>query len=128
MKPGTLNWIRYATRSLCVFPPVVLGAFYLTWVVGRLALGYWPRPSLDDPNYIPGMLMSWIYNSTALFFMVGMPLFFLAVMAGGMCLFLKKPEGWKARLTELGCASILFAGLLFFLRWDPQSVVSWYFD
>lgn len=119
--------MRYVTRALCGFPVLVLASFYATWVAGRLALGYWPRSSLDDPKNIEGGLM-WLYNVTAVLVIYGVPLFGLALlMLTLICLF-RRQDGWKIRLIELSAALMLFVGLFLFSRWDPQSVIEWYFD
>ena len=119
--------MRYVTRALCGFPLLVLASFYATWVAGRLALGYWPRSSLDDPKNIEGGLM-WLYDVTAVLVLFGVPLFCLAVLIFSLVCVFKKPAGWKTRLMELGGALVLFIGLMLFSHWDPQSVVEWYFD
>jgi hypothetical protein len=119
--------MRYATRILCSFPVFVLASFYATWTAGRLALGYWPRSSFDDPKSIEGSLM-WLYNFTAILVIIGIPLFcFILLSLILVCVF-RKPDGWKRRLMELTAAVVLFAGLLLFSRWDPQSVIEWFFD
>ena len=93
----------YVTRILCGFPVLVLASFYATWVAGRLAPGYWPRSSLDDPKNIEGGLM-WLYDVTAVLVLIGVPLFCLAVLVLALLFFFKKPDGWKTRLMELGGA------------------------
>lgn len=120
--------MRYLTRSLCAFPVLLLASFYATWVAGRLALGYWPRPSLDDPKSIEGGLMWLSYLVTMVLVTVGVPLFCLAVIALALVCMFRKPEGWSYRLLELLAALVLFVGFVLFARWDPHSVVAWYFD
>jgi hypothetical protein len=119
--------MRYVTRALCIFPIFVLASFYATWVAGRLALGYWPRSSLDDPKNIEGGLM-WTYDVTAISVLYGVPLFGLSLLVFVLICFVKRPDGWKTRLLELAGALVLFVGLAFFSHWDPQSVIEWFFD
>ncbi len=119
--------MRYVTRVLLGFPIMVLASIYATWLAGRLALGYWPRSSLDDPKHIEGGLM-WLYDVTALLVLVGIPMFCLVLLVLFFVCFFKKQDGWKTRLVELAGALVLFVGLVLFSYWDPQSVVEWYFD
>lgn len=122
-----MPWMRYATRALCSFPTLLLTSFYATWVAGRQALGYWPRSSFDDPKHIKGGLMG-LYDITQVLIIVGIPLFCSALSVLALVCFYHRPEGWKSRLRELALALILFFGLLLFGRWDPHSVIEWYFD
>jgi hypothetical protein len=119
--------MRYVTRTLCSFPPLVVLSFYGTWLAGRLALGYWPRPNLDDPKDIEDGLM-WLSNVTAVLVVIGIPVFWFAAVAIALICLFRKPAGWEHRLGELAVALVLFIGLVVFMRWDPQSVVRWYFD
>lgn len=119
--------MSYVTRLLCAFPVLVLAFIYGTWAAGRIALGHWPRSSFDDPKHIEGGLM-WMYDVTAYLFYFGIPLFCLALLVLAVICLVKKPQGWRNRLMELGLALALFVGLVLFSRWDPQSVVEWYFD
>lgn len=70
----------------------------------------------------------WPYHSTAVLITVGLPLFCFAVVGLSLICFFKKPDGWKTRLMEIGGALLLFVGLILFSRWDPHSVIEWYFD
>jgi hypothetical protein len=119
--------MRCMTRLLCAFPLLLLTGFYGTWLAGRAALGYWPRPIFDDPKYIKGGMM-WMYNVTYYLITFGVPLFCLALSALGAIVLIRRQESWKRRLIELGLALFLFVGLVLFGGWDPQSVMAWYFD
>ncbi len=109
------------------FGPLLVTSFYATWLAGRITLGYWPRPSLDDPKQISGFWM-WTYDVTAMLSLVGLPL--VGVLAA-MSLFRPLRDGspeWRSRLVEavVGTALILLA--VGFMRWDPHHVVEWFFD
>jgi len=120
--------MRYLTRLLCGYPLLLPSSFYATWVAGRLALGYWPRPSLDDPKSIEGGLMWFSYLVTMVLMFVGVPLFCFAVAAAALACIFRKPQGWSYQLLELLAALVLLVGFVLFARWDPHSVVEWYFD
>src|SRR5687768_8313784 len=117
----------YASRSLMVFPVLLLASFYATWAAGRLALGRWPRPSWDDPKRIEGAFM-WTYHVTGILLVPGVPLFCVAMLVLAWACLTKKPEGWQTRLRETLAALIVFVAVLAFIGWDPHSVVNWYFD
>jgi hypothetical protein len=119
--------MRYITRIFCGFPVIVLSSFYATWMAGRLALGYWPRSSFDDPKHINGSMM-WLYHFTQILLFIGIPLFCLILPILILYCLIKKPDGWKTRLVELMGAVVLSAGFILFAKWDPQSVIEWFFD
>jgi hypothetical protein len=119
--------VRYVTRLLCAFPLLLLACFYGTWLAGRAALGRWPRLIFDDPKHIKGGMM-WMYNVTYYLITFGIPLFCLSLLAVGAIVLIRRREGWRKRLIELGIAIFLFFWLVLFARWDPQSVMEWYFD
>jgi hypothetical protein len=119
--------IRSIARVLCGFPILVLASFYSTWVAGRLRLEHWPRPSFDDPKDIGGIFV-WFYGFTYILLFIGIPLFLLFLLGQFLIYSTSKPDGWKNRLIELMAAAGLFVGLLLFAKWDPQSVIRWFFD
>jgi hypothetical protein len=119
--------MKHITRLLCAFPALVLACFYGTWFAGRAALGHWPRASFDDPKDIKGGMM-WMYDVSSYLIYIGVPLFCFALVVLGAIVLAGRQEGWKKRLIELGIALFLFVGLVLFARWDPQSVIEWYFD
>src|SRR5204862_8268518 len=68
-------------RAYALAYPVALPlAFLCTWLAGRLMLGHWPRPSLDDPKSI-GFLVDIPYTITGVLLMFGLPVFAVAVLA-----------------------------------------------
>jgi hypothetical protein len=82
------------THVLMAYGPILVASFYATWLAGRISLGYWPRPSLDDPKGIIGFWM-WTYDVTAFLSLVGLPV--VGVLAA-MSLFRPLRDGspeWK---------------------------------
>ncbi len=122
-----MPWLRRATWALCGFPVLVLASYYATWGAGRLALGHWPRPSVDDPKGIEGGLM-WLYDFTMGLLMVGIPVFWLALPVLALVCLYKRPEGWLDRLLEMALALAFFFVLFIFTAWDPHSVIEWFAD
>jgi len=119
--------MQRSARFLMAFPPFALFLYYLTWVCGRLTLGYWPRPSLDDPKNIHGYF-SWIYNSTMIVMTIGTSACALLIVILVSVCVSTKPLGWKKMLAESGAAFALFLLLMIFSHWDPNSVVGWLLD
>jgi len=116
-----------ALRLYALAYPVVLPlAFLGTWVAGRLQLGYWPRPSLDDPKSI-GLWVDVPYLWTMALLVIGLPLFAGAVL--GLL-----GQAWvdrARRVNCLVCGGLALVGLVAavsWLRWDPLGVVNWYMD
>ena len=120
--------MRYVTRALCGFPLLLLASFYATWIAGRIALGHWPRPNVDDPKGIAGLLMAWFYTLTGGLAAIGIPLFGLAIFAVTLISIADRPEGWRSRMVEVLVALVLLIGFVVFCLWDPHSVLTWYMD
>jgi hypothetical protein len=116
-----------ALQAYVVFyPAALLFAFSATWIAGRISLGYWPRPSLDDPKFI-GALVDIPYTITYLLLFVGLPAFF----AGASCLlyFAFRDRSRRASLLAvLALAMVLMAGSILILRSDPFRIVTWFMD
>jgi hypothetical protein len=128
MKSETVEkWIR---RCILAYPVLLPAALYVTWVIARLSLGRWPRPSVDDPKYI-NMVVSCAHSFVAYLLGFGLPIFVvLAVFALGWGLLrciLKRPHGM--RLAGFACLSMMLMVLsICFLYWDPLSVANWFVD
>jgi len=61
----------------------------------------------------------WLYDATVNLVVIGVPLF---------CYALKGQAEWKTRLLELAGGAVLFVSLILFSKWDPQSVIEWFWD
>ncbi len=128
MKSETVErWIR---RCILVYPVLLPVALYGTWVIARLSLGRWPRPSIDDPKYI-NMVVSCAHSFVAYLLFFGLPIFVvLAVFAlvwGLLRSIRKQPHGM--RLAGCACLSMVLMVLtICLLYWDPLSVCNWFGD
>jgi hypothetical protein len=108
------------------FPFILPLALYLTWLAGRFTLGYWPRPSLDDPKFI-GSWVSILHTLTTLLLMGGFPVFAVIIPALLCRALLDQPHRNRLLLVS-GCSSVCMMGAIMFLRWDPLGVAEWFMD
>jgi hypothetical protein len=108
------------------FPFALPLAIYLTWIAGRLTLGYWPRPSLDDPKSI-GIWVRILHTTTTLILMFGLPVFAIMILAL-LCRAVRDKSRRSRLLLDLGLSTLFMVGAILFLRWDPLHVVEWFMD
>lgn len=114
-------------RAFVLAYPVLLPAALLaTWTAGRLSLGYWPRPSLDDPKSI-GPLVDFFYRGTELLLILGLPVFLTAILALMGRAWTHRPDRRLSSLVVLAAVTS-FSAVVLLLRWDPLEVMSWYAD
>lgn len=117
------NWI---SRYIVAYPLICTLAVYVTWLAGRISLGWWPRSSLDDPKSI-SVLTSSVHSFTTLLLVVGFPLCLVLAVYSLLRGITKKPR--DGRLMQASGISVVLLGLLFGLtRWDPLSVFCWFMD
>ena len=118
--------MRFRLAYILGYPVLLPLAFYATWLVGRLCLGYWPRPSLDDPKEM-GAVMNWVHSVADVVLVVGLPLFVVSALSVVWRGVSRRP----VRKLFVGCACasvILMVMSVLFLRWDPHSVMQWHAD
>jgi len=111
---------------LLSYPLALLAALYATWLAGRITLGYWPRPSLDDPKFI-GLWVDIPYFITGLLLVVGLPVYIMSVL-----FLLYRAIYDESRRTTLLIFSAFSVAYIFstivVIRWDPLMVANWYMD
>ena len=116
-----------AIRLFVLTYPVALPlAFIRTWCVGRLCLGYWPRPSLDDPKSI-GLWVDIPYCHAMGLLMVGLPAFGAGV---GYLLYraFRDRDRRRALLLQSAFSTVALITSILVLRQDPLGVVTWFMD
>ena len=117
---------RILISSLLAFPIGLVLAPYLTWCAGRVTLGHWPRPLLDDPKSI-GFLVGALHDVTMVLLTAGLGAFFVAWLALVGTAVLRPAE--RARSMRVaGWMALLVVLAVGFLRWDPLSVGVWLAD
>jgi len=107
------------------YGPTLVLMHYATWTVGRLVLGHWPRPSLDDPADIPGLWLP--YFATLAFSMLLPAAAVLPIGRAGVGALKREPTARRWTLGAIASFVLLVASVLF-LRWDPNQVAVWLAD
>lgn len=108
------------------FPLMLPAALYVTWFSGRLALGHWPRPSLDDPKDIGG-ITGVLYIIAGIVQMIGFPVFL--TLTGFVLWFgLFRQQGRRTYIIYACAAAALMILAVLFIRSDPNRVGEWYMD
>jgi len=108
------------------YPTVLLLAFHGTWLLGRLWLGRWPCPWLDDPKII-GPWVNVAHTMTELLLAAGLPAF-----VGAMLTLLYR--AWREEALRkrwlFVCALCVacMVGSVLVLGWDPWGAVAWFMD
>ncbi|MFN0130498.1 MAG: hypothetical protein ACKV19_27880 [Verrucomicrobiales bacterium] len=111
---------------LCAaYGPALLLMHYATWTVGRLVLGHWPRPSLDDPAGIPGL---WVPYFVTLLFTMGLPVAAVLPIARAGVAALNREPGAARWVPVALVSTILLVASVLLLRWDPNQVATWFAD
>lgn len=108
------------------YPAVLLLAFLATWLAGRVSLGHWPRPSLDDPKFI-GAWVDVPYTITGFLLVAGLPAFTGAVLWLLYRAYCDETQR-KSLLLASAFSIVCMVATILVLRWDPLGVVAWYMD
>lgn len=119
------EWIGQRLAELCALYPVLwIGvAYHLAWMA-QLQLGRWPRPSLDDPKSIGGVV-SGLHLALTLLLL----LWPLSCAAGlyGVGLALQR-VGWRGALWRCALLVAVNVGVIALARSDPAGVMAWVMD
>ncbi|TWU63158.1 MULTISPECIES: hypothetical protein [Crateriforma] len=114
--------------SVYLYPLWLIGSFYMTWWIAWRLLGHRPRPSLDDPKSIGGVL-------DFLYYVPGILLVLMPILAPiGLASSFLFPFNVK-RKTRCIWGTLLLAlyisigtTVIHTLRSDPDQVIQWWFD
>lgn len=111
-----------------MYPVWLVGAFYATWLVAWVELGHRPRPMLDDPKYIGG-LMDFVYGVPG-YLLLGLPV--LAPLGFAASFFCQKRTTRERRgvlaMVLAAFYVLMCVTAIVVLRYDGASVVEWWFD
>ena len=111
-----------------LYPCWLVASFYLTWLIAWIQLGRFPRPSLDDPKSIGG-LMDIAYPVPGLLLLV-MPVMTPLGLASSFFCPVRKPLSKRYAFRSL---LVVFYIALCAMAWtllnkDPGRVVEWWLD
>ncbi|MGB2500738.1 MAG: hypothetical protein ACPIA2_13635, partial [Mariniblastus sp.] len=111
-----------------LYPIWLLGSFYLTWLIAWVQLGHRPRPMLDDPKSIGGIVDIAYYIPGIL--MTLMPVLAPMGLAASFFCPINARRGlrhaWRAAFAVLYVVLCAIAFLT--LRFDPDRVLEWWID
>ena len=112
-----------------LFPVWLVGSFYATWLVAWIQLGHRPRPMLDDPKSIGGLMD--IAYPIAGYLVMAMPVLTPIGFAASF-FFPVRTRRSGARSALNTTLAVLYVVLCVFalliLRADGGRVVEWWFD
>ena len=125
----TVPRFRFAFGLLAYLYPVwLVSSFYSTWLMAWIQLGHRPRPMLDDPKSIGGLMdIAYIVPG---FLVMAMPV--LTPIGLAASFFCPVQVRRVSRYAQNCVLAVLYVALcalaLLMLRADPGRVVEWWFD
>ena len=111
-----------------LYPLILMGSLYGTWLAAWWQLGHMPRPNVDDPKSVGGILsVGWMVPLLFLMLLpIMLPLGFVASFYLRLSRTQPRVEYWWWVLPAI---YILFCLLDYWmLKWDPCNVAEWYSD
>ena len=105
-------------------------SLYATWFAGRLVLGYWPRPFLDNPASASPAVAN-LERMTMLFFLgayVAVPLTLCFVVIGLVRWHESARRLWWRGFALGLCPVLIWAAVLLVLGVDPLGGSQWFID
>lgn len=108
-----------------LYPVIIAVGFYTQWLSSWYVLGHCPVPMLDDPKDIPSTAWLFVINGLLLASAPPMALVTMAVHVGYLAAVSPLPARKSCRSIVAG---LLWVGLIVLFRFDPGSVMEWWFD
>jgi hypothetical protein len=116
---------KFLGRVAMFYGPLLVGLVYLTWTAGRLTIGHWPRPNLDDPSIMAGIDPFYFAAASC---MLLLPLAVMLPVVRLVVAISARDQSWIRRAWEGLVAYVLLVGSLGFLRLDADRVLKWFMD
>jgi hypothetical protein len=114
--------VAFVHHILALTPLIAFGVIYVfSWYV-EATLGYWPRPTFDDPKLVATGAFSGALYTAIWLLMLGSCFAALAFPILSAALWSKYPKLWSLLLI----AAFLLGWVI--LRLDPGSRVMWFID
>ena len=108
------------------YPVVLPLGFLASWIAGRLSLGHWPQPSLDDP-WLTGWWVQIPCCITGFLLVVGLPAFVLGNLGLIYRAYRSEPERRKLLILSASAVAGMVASICV-IQWDPLGIIAWYMD
>lgn len=109
------------------YPVLVALGIYASWIVAWVCLGHMPRPSLDDPGRIGGV-MDWVYPASILA-LVSVPVLAPLCFFSSFLCPLRLSKNPSLQWLFLGSIYLSLCGVIIaIMRSDPGRVIEWWFD
>jgi hypothetical protein len=118
--------MKASSLFVLTYPAALPLAILRTWCLGRLCLGYWPRPSLDDPKSI-GLWVDVSYYHAVGLLVLGLPAFGAGI-AHLLYQAIRDREKRRALFLQCLCSTAALMTALLLLRQDPLGVTNWFMD
>src|SRR5688572_20939701 len=111
-----------------MYPVWLVASFYATWVVAWFSLGHRPRPNLDDPKFIGGLID--LAHVIPGLLAIGLPVLTPLGLAASFCCPIRARNGsrFKQSIALAFLYFVLCTVALLVLRADPGRVVEWWID
>ena len=120
--------IRLAWVIAYFYPLHLLIAMYGSWLGAWMTLGHMPRPMLDDPKSIGGLMPFVIHGPEVL--LVALPVATPLGLAASFFLLGRRRGVWS--IVSRFLLAVLYITMcvvaIMILRSDPGRVVEWFFD
>jgi hypothetical protein len=113
-------------RIAIAYPWGWLGSVYAVWLIAWFTLGRRPRPLLDDPKHIGGVV-DFAHTTTIFCFMLAPPALFAGLLASISLRFVSKAP-WRVALFWFSAVALSWILAVIYARLDPGRVVAWYVD
>lgn len=121
-------FVKWIIWLVAFFYPVIAAiCFYSSWLVAWVCIGHMPRPMLDDPKSIGGV-MDFAY-------LISMLALLSAPVLTPLCFFssFSRPtQTTRSRWLERICLPIVYiaicGSIYATIRFDPGRIVEWWFD
>lgn len=125
-----------AAEWVCsLYPLLILGSLYATWLTAWCVLGHRPRSSLDDPKSISPIvdvpyLSTFLLLYGVVFILLLCPVLLSAEVADIISKGRDKPlkEAARRLVVPILWGLFLWVSSIVLLRWDPLRVGDWYMD
>jgi hypothetical protein len=120
------NLLTWVLRIGVAYPWGWLATVYAVWLIAYASLGRRPRPLLDYPKHLSGVV-EFLHTASVYCFLFALPALFAGLTAA-VSLRVVKRAPWRTALAWLGAVLLSWTAAVAYIRLDPGRVVAWYID